>query len=390
MKSALANLLASENAKEVLDFLRTRGPRAHIVAPEWVRSRTFPDQTIPDSQQSASWSVLGEALGEADGQKSNFVVVAEDAEQERAVVNSLGGKKGRKSFGLFGHVLPALLCSANGMAIGRVSPDLTRYAVVCVPRSGSRYLSAVLSNRGVGAPREHIREPLARIIAEGRLGFPAAIEALEKFGHANRIFGTKLISTFLIHASGGRMSAVEKNISWMADRGYRFVRLDRPVVETAISSYIAYKMRTWHFFGDMDESARGRLDTLEFEEGAAFDEYIRLRAEKIVIDTIATSLNMPTFTYARVEADADGVVADLCRYIGVNPGGLEPGSARIPVTTRTESSTYSRFAEQLEELLRRRAPDIGPHTVRRLRRLTALSFEATERLVKEHAAGTTI
>lgn len=384
MKSALAFLLGSENSREVLEFLGTRGQRAHIVAPAWVKDRVASGYPVSDPDQAATWSIVGEPLPDLPAEKVNVVVVAEDAQQEQVAIAALGPKRGRKTFGLFSHVVPALLCSANGMATGRPLRSLTRYAVICVPRSGSRYLSAILSNRGIGVPREHIREPLARIIAEGRLGFAAAVEALEKFGHANEIFGTKLISTFLIHASGARMSGIEANISWMLKRDYRFVRLQRPVNETVISSYIAYKMRTWHFFGDMDEGARSKLDTLEFEEGAAWDEYIRLRAEKVVIDAIGASLNAPVYTYADIEADAERVVDDLCRHIGVDASGLKPGSVRVPVATRTESPTYSRFAERLLELLDKRSADIEPFTATRLRRMTALSFEAAEKLVGQY------
>ena len=380
MNSALDYLLSSENGGDVLTFLRSRGPRAHIIAPKRVRERVFSGIPAAPRHNAATWSEDAADIVRQGREKANFIVIAEDAGQERLIMESLS-RKGGKVYGLFGHVVPALLCAANGMSPGQPVAGLKRYAILCVPRSGSRYLAAVLSNRGVGTPKEHIREPLAHIIAEGKLGFEPGVAALEQFGQKNGIFGTKLISTFLIRASRGRISNLRANVSWMVERGYRLVRLDRPLSDTVISSYIAFQMRRWHFFGQMDESTRARLDSLEFEDGAAWDEFVRFRAEKVIIDALSTWFDIPSVPYSEIELRVDAVVSAICSRIGVDPDSLKPGSAPVPIPTRSESPTYGIFAERLAGLLHRRAADVDPSTIRKLRAMGKLSQEEAEDLV---------
>jgi LPS sulfotransferase NodH len=381
MRTALHYLLESENAGDVITFLRSRGPRAHIVAPTWVRELVTDGKPAGRGRHAANWTedLSGKAVQSESA--ANFIVVAEDAEREQAIVLSLSARKGTKVFGLFSHVVPSLLCSMNGMAPGLPVGDLKRYAILCIPRSGSRYLSSVLSNRGIGVPREHIREPMAHVISDGKLGFGRAIRALEQFGQRNGIFGTKLISTFLLRASQRHVSDVKVNVAWMVERGYRLMRLERPLNDAVISSYIAYQMRKWHFFGEMDESTRARLDALEFEDGAAWNEYIRFRAEKVVIDALAGWFDLPSVLYSEIESDIDGVVSKICGQIGVDPTTLKPGSAAVPIPTRSESPTYGIFATRLGELLDRRAADIDPSTIKKLGAIGKLSQEGAEEIV---------
>jgi LPS sulfotransferase NodH len=385
MRTALNYLLESENAGDVLAFLRGRGPRAHIIAPNWVRDRVVGEKLASRGRHAASWSEHGAGGAHHGENATNFLVVAEDAEQEQAIISSLNLRKGAKVYGLFSHVVPALLCSLNGMAPGLPTSGLKRYAMLCIPRSGSRYLSAVLSNRGVGAPREHIREPLAHIIGEGKLGFAGAIDALERFGQKNGIFGTKLISTFLIRASQRHISDVKANVSWLTERGYRLMRLNRPLNDAVISSYIAYQMRKWHFFGAMDVDTRARLDSLEFEDGAAWDEYIRFRAENVIVDAVAGWFDIPSIPYSEIESNIEGVVSELCSLIGVDSASLKPGSAPVPIPTRSGSPTYVIFEERLSALLDRRAADIDSSTVKKLRAIGKLSQKAAEDIVAESA-----
>ncbi len=380
MKS-LNYVLQSESADDLIGFLRSRGERAHIIAPGWVRTRALKEKDGATETQ-ASWSEPGGAIPR---DRHNIIVVAEDAVHEAEIAAPLEAARNLRVYGLFRDVFPAILCGANGMAGGLPTEDVRRYALLCVPRSGSRYLATVLSNRGVGAPREHLREPLANAIADGRLGFEAGMTALERFGQRNGVFGTKLISTFLLKASHRRMSELRANVQWMVDRGYRLFRLERPLPDTVISSYIAFLMSRWHFFGELDEASRAKLDGLAFEPSAAFDEYIRFHAEQIVVDTLARLHGIPTIPYSQIEEDIDGVVERICAAIGVDPAALEGGAARVPVPTRSKSATYVNFASNLAEVLVDRKQDILPRTVRKLRSLTGLGKAAAERLIEKAA-----
>jgi LPS sulfotransferase NodH len=384
LKSVLRNFLSSENAGEAIAFLRSRGPLAHILAPEWVQRLVLQAAGASRSVQClASWSRDAESARATAGAKTNFIVIADDAIQEGAAIASLKLRGETKAYGLFHHVLPAILCGANGLAGGRPTRNLKRYALLCIPRSGSRYLAAVLSNRGIGAVKEHIREPLANIISEGKLGFAQAVTALEMFGQRNQIFGTKLISTFLLKASNRSMCEVEANVAWMIDRGYRFVHIERPLNEAVVSSCIAFQMRKWHFFGELDEVSRAKLDGLVFESGAVWEEYVRFRAEHILMDSVVSRHHIPSIPYSEIQADIDQVVGQVCGIIQADPDKLERGSARIPLATRTESPTYSKFASGLDELLDKRKQELHARTVGKVRALASLNRQAAEKLVSE-------
>lgn len=380
MGSALRLLFESETADRLIKFLRSRGERARIIAPAWVRERVMSD--IPESEPvpQATWSeeVLASAP-KVDG-AWNFIVIADDAAKESAAVTSLALRKGMKAYGLFGDILPALLCGANGFGRGRSTRTVKRYAVLCIPRSGSRYLASMLNRAGLGAPQEHLREPLASVITDGKLGFVEAMEGLERFGQRNGIFGTKLISTFIIAASNEKLSVLEANIGAMVARGYQFVHLDRPLNDAVISSYIAFRLNKWHFFGELDTSTRNTLDELAFDDRAVWDEYIRFRAQKIVTDHLAQRFKVPSFPYSTVQQGAEEIIASICDRLNVKRDDLEPGSALIPVPTRRESQTYGDFEKSLEAVLASRHTEIVPRTIKELRRVAGVDERTAERL----------
>lgn len=382
MHSALNFLFASEIADRINKFLRTRGQRTRIVAPAWVRDH-IAAHISEDAHRApqASWAEeIGVPAPKSDG-IWNYVIIAEDAKRERALAEELSNHKGIKVYGLFADVLPALLCGASGFSRGASTQDIKRYAVLCVPRSGSRYLISVLNRHGLGLPVEHLREPLAVAVTDGKLGFKNAVGALERFGQRNSVFGTKLISTFLIRACNGSLPRMENNIGWMTERGYRFVHLDRPLNDSVISNYIATRLQKWHFFEQMDDSTKGVLDKLEFDRDAAWNEYIRFHAQKLVVAHLAGKFSMPSFSYETIRNSVDEVVSSVCERLDVDPANLEAGSASVPVSTRAESDTYDNLSEALANLLDDRRDEIVPSTIRMLRNLVGTEKPAAERLI---------
>lgn len=357
-----------------MEFLHSRGNRARILAPDWVRELV---KSNSDASTSADvfWTSDIDELQPRDDENHNFIIIADDANEERAALGSLSLASGSKAYGLFDHILPALLCGPNGFGRARTTKNLKRFAIFCVPRSGSRYLSATLSRRGLGAPQEHLREPLASVITDGNLSFAPAFAALERFGQHNGVFGTKLISTFLIKSSRNKLPKLKSNVSWMVERGYHFVYLTRPLNEAVISSYIAYRMNKWHFFGELDAQARAKLDELVFDERAAWQEYIRFRAQRIIADHVAEEFSMPVFQYSVLQDNVDEVVSLLCGRMDIDCTNLEPGKTQIPVATRGVSPTYARFTQKLDELLKRQQSEMQHMTVKELVTLTGLSKE---------------
>lgn len=379
MASALRYLFESELTNRIVKFFRTRGERARIIAPSWVHTKVVQNMPADHPPLRAIWSERLSAP-DADSETLNYIIVADDAEQEKDLLAGFGQGPRANSYGLFRDVVPALLCGPNGLARGHGRREVKRYALLCVPRSGSRYLAATLNNKGLGAAQEHLREPLAAIITDGKLGYSAAFASLERFGQHNGIFGTKLISSFLFKASRGSLAVLESNIQWMVARGYRIVHLRRALEETVISSYIASRLEKWHFFGEMDEATRSKLDEMGFDERAAMNEYVRFRAQRAALDHLTAKFDLPVFDYADVRADVESVASTICGFLGADPDSLQPGSASVPVATRTESTTYNSFAQSLEQLLERRAQEIVPRTIRQLQSMLRVDEETAERI----------
>jgi LPS sulfotransferase NodH len=380
LSSALGLLFESEAADRVIKFLRGRGERVCIVAPSWVRDRVTVGVPPDGAGPRATWSETAVSPVATAGGVWNCIVIAEDAALERTALATLSLGKDAKAYGLFTDVLPGVLCGIKNLGQKRPVRHLKRYAVLCLPRSGSRYVATTLARRGMGAPQEHIREPLAAVITEGKLGFKSAIAGLEHFGQRNEIFGTKLISTFLIKACRGSLGEIEANIGWMVDRGYQFVHLDRPLRDAVVSSYIASRLNQWHFFGEMNEQTRNVLNDLEFDGQSVWNEYIRFRAQKAITDHLVRRFVFPSFHYSTVEHSVDTIVASICGRLKVDPEELEPGAAPVPVATRTESPTYTVFAGALDQLLRERKEDITKSTIRTLRNLAGIDRETAEQL----------
>ncbi|HEY3638813.1 MAG TPA: hypothetical protein VGK90_11750 [Rhizomicrobium sp.] len=333
-----------------------------------------------DQESRALWAEeVGSPAPKVDG-IWNYIITADDAEREQALLNDFPASGGIKVHGLFNEVLPAVLCGAGGLAREYPDGNLKRYAVLCVPRSGSRYLVSVLNRHGLGMPEEHLREPLGAAIADGRLPFRKSFKELERFGQRNGVFGTKLISSFLIRACNGRLQRIEQNIGWMAQRGFQFVYLDRPLNESVISNYIAARIKKWHFFEQLDDTTKDILDKLEFNEDAAWSEYIRFRAQKLTLAYLAQTFHMPAISYTSLQESVESVVSALGTRLNVDPAALKGGSAAVPVPTRKESDTYANFSGALSDVLETRKHEITPYTEKMLRELVGVDKETAEHL----------
>lgn len=385
MESTLKLLFDSEISDRLASFLRSRGERARILAPRWVRARVLSDAHhafVP----RATWAEDVSEPGFQDRTPCNYIVLSDDVVQERSTIKSLVLRPGCKAFGLFQHIVPALLCHADGLAQPAPAQLPKRYAILCVPRSGSRFLSATLWKEGVGAPLEHLREPLATIITNGRFGFATAMKALETYGQANGIFGTKLVSTFLIDASGRSFQTLSKNVDWLAGRGYCLVHLERPLIESVVSSYIAVHLKKWHFFEPMDDADRQRLETLPFSENQIWGEYIRFRADKAIIGVLVKRLAISTFQYTDVCEHVDEIVGWLCARIDTDAAKLKKASlVQTPVATRSQSWTYAAFSERLNELLHRRREELDAQVLKRISERTGLRRTGAQNLLREYA-----
>ena len=161
------------------------------------------------------------------------------------------------------------------------------------------------------------------------------------------------------------------------------LRLARPLDEAVISSYIAFQLKKWHFFGEVDSDARATLDALAFHDNVVWEEHIRFLADKIIIDHVASTYEIPAFEYATVRDNVGEIVASLRSRMQIDGNNLKRGSAKIPIPTRNESSIYGEFTERLGALLERRGSELEARTIKRLCERTSLKRQAAERLVSE-------
>jgi LPS sulfotransferase NodH len=384
LESALKGLFDSEISDRLTVFLRNRGERARIVAPRWVRLRVL-SGAQPRSATRAAWAEDPAEPGFQGQTSCNFIIMAEDAAQERSAIKSLVRRPGCRVFGFFQHVVPALICHVDGLAQPASTDNLKRYALLCVPRSGSRYLAATLWKAGVGAPLEHLREPLATIATQGGLGFASSIKSVESYGQANGIFGTKLVSTFLLDAASSRISILEKNVEWLAKRGYCFLHLERPLIESVVSSYIAVHLKKWHFFAPLDDKERERLEGAPFSENQIWGEYVRFTADKAIMHRLAKKHGIRTFPYDEVCNRTEQIVDWLCSQLSIDLSKLKRvASVQIPVATRTQSGMYEEFTGRLKELLHRRRDELDAEVLGRIAERTGLQRSAARKLLREY------
>jgi hypothetical protein len=179
---------------------------------------------------------------------------------------------------------------------------------------------------------------------------------------------------------------MEKNIGWMSDRGYKFIFLDRPLNESVISNYIASRLKKWHFFEQMDDTTKDVLDNMEFDREAAWNEYVRFRAQKLTLAHLASKFSIPGFEYETVQNSVERIVSSICECLDVDPSGLAAGSASIPVPTRSESHTYDQLSRSLDGLLSDKGDEIVPATIKMLGKLVRADKATAESIAASFAA----
>jgi LPS sulfotransferase NodH len=162
----------------------------------------------------------------------------------------------KKNFSLVYDVIPYLLSKPSNISItnlAKASKNVLpkkRYAIVCTPRSGSSFLSDLLSNNECGDPIEHIREPFLYVIKHRRglnINLNVFIEQILRYCSANdnNIFGTKIISHFwldLINILGDKIEEIIPQF-----HQFKIIYLYREdKYAQAISKFLASKSKYWH------------------------------------------------------------------------------------------------------------------------------------------------
>lgn len=170
----------------------------------------------------------------------------------------------REVWGVMHDVMPVLV-TRRGWGAADISgpgdPEV-RFAVVCMPRTGSTFLCELLAAAGAGAAREHLRDPLVLVLRSAGVDHEHVYRRIIRHGAEGDVFGTKLIAHFLFDACTTQSPG--EVLRCMADRGFRFVHLTRDVMDQVISNYIAKQTRVWVARGDLTEQARDRLEQVDY------------------------------------------------------------------------------------------------------------------------------
>jgi trehalose 2-sulfotransferase len=132
---------------------------------------------------------------------------------------------------------------------GLTAPE-SAYAVLSVPRTGTEFLcEALRSTNAAGYPKEHLRlhtETLTKYCRFDPNRF--LLTLMLRLQTKNRVFGTKLISHFLMsHIK--LCPAIDETLA-----GFKYVRVSRrDVVGQAISAMLASKTGTYHIRNEAEQ-----------------------------------------------------------------------------------------------------------------------------------------
>jgi LPS sulfotransferase NodH len=142
-----------------------------------------------------------------------------------------------------------LACGKRKLNEWQSLPELS-YCILCTPRSGSTLLANLLTQSGLGHPLEHIRLPVVALINSGGYTFEAVMETLRRIATRNGVFGTKLISEFMLKIFGYGGAPLLGD--FLAERGFKVVRLHRNLCEQVVSWYSTSLTKVWHLRGQAE------------------------------------------------------------------------------------------------------------------------------------------
>ena len=174
-------------------------------------------------------------------------------------------------------------------------------------------------------------------------------------------------------------------MEWLANRGYHFVYLERALIESVVSSYVAVHLKKWHFFAPLADTDRQRLERAPFSEDQIWGEYIRFKADKAIMHRLVTKYEIPTFQYQDVCERTGRIVGWICDKISVDPASLkEAASIQIPVATRTQSSIYGEFTGRLEQLVHHRRGELNSAVAGRISERTGLPEAGAQKTLRDY------
>lgn len=153
---------------------------------------------------------------------------------------------------------------------------LTSYAILTTPRSGSTYLCDLLDSTAIaGHPSEHLRLATQELSRHCNFNYLKLLDNLMQYRTTNnQVFGTKLISHFLLELRKTKPDF--KQIFQSIDQFILLIRKDK--VAQAVSLVIAQKTEVWHLRNNSKQNNyQSKLASIEIDDDLLNDVEHKVR-----------------------------------------------------------------------------------------------------------------
>ena len=282
------------------------------------------------------------------------VVCVVEGEAERLA--AVRARVRRPVYGLMADLLPNAMAKRRLFARPAAPPrsPKRRYAIVCLPRSGSQNLCSALAGMGLGRPDEHLRSYFGYLLlhrAETGLRLDRYYRALVD-AEPGEVFGTKIIDGY-VSGIEGLLLAEERDYFMKELASAKIVFLRRQSkVDQAVSEFIANRVRVWHLWQHTDEAQyEAKVRDLEYDSAALLKIHADLVAREENLGLFLSRNVAPENLYqceleALAKAPAAGLPALYAFITGRQPASVPHDYGERP-PTRTE--VHQAFAARLSE-----------------------------------------
>jgi len=345
-------LLALDEPHSLGEFLAGRGAQSHLVASRALR------EALPAHRAGAfTWSQT------LDGVAATARTLHIDSpDREHALLREAVARfPGLRVLGLRHHLAPMLATDRHPLKDVPAdfrAESLRRYVVACPARSGSTLLGLLLTQAGIGKPREHLRHLLAAALRAPGVDRAQAWRQVAWRAQADGVFGSKLVAEFLTMAAGdGGLGAL---LPVLAPAGVRVVALRRPLVETVVSRAVARHADQWHVRGAMSLDERKRFAAADYDFDALRAVLERNRAENRALEAALADVDaarLLVVDYADLDARPVRTLERVAAFLEIAPDLDGLRDDKLPIKISAQVDTHQRLAERfLADLAARGEP----------------------------------
>ena len=335
-------LLSLDDPHSLGAFLAGRGGQSHLVCSPAMR-----DALPADPAAKFSWSATLD-----DVPAGARTLHLDSPDDELGLLREAQARfPDRRLLGLRHHVAPML--ATDRKAIKDVPADfrvegLRRYAIVCPARSGSTLLGNLLTQAGIGKPKEHLRNPLAAALRSPGVDRVEIWRQVAWRTQVDGVFGSKLVAEFLSAAAGAR--SLGELLPELAPEGVKLVALRRPLIETAISRVVARTADQWHVRGAMSLDERKRFAATDYDFELMYRVLQRNRVENLKLEAALADVagdRLLRVEYAELDADPIRTLERVADFLGIAPKLGELNTDKLPIKISAQVDSHQRLAERL-------------------------------------------